>query len=110
MDLVRLLLLEAEGHEKMDLSNYTEEQQTYHSAQLIDAGLVRGAVLRDDQGTATGTAVVDLTWAGHDFLAPARSEGTWKKAMAKIKSAGVDLPIAVLKDLLMQLSKDALGI
>lgn len=40
MDLVRLLLLQVEGEEAPDLSAYTNEQQIYHKALLIDAGLV----------------------------------------------------------------------
>jgi hypothetical protein len=108
MDLIRLLLLHHEGHEKVDLSNYSEAQQAYHTAQLIDAELLKGHVIRRG-GNAVGNMVSDLTWTGHDFLGAARSNTVWAKAMAKVKSAGVDVSISVMKDLLIQLSKDALG-
>jgi len=43
MNLIRLLLLETEGEDpKPDLSAYTEDQCVYHSALLIEAGLVDG--------------------------------------------------------------------
>lgn len=45
MDLIRLKLMQVEGEEPApDLSAYTEEQQVYHMALLIEAGLVDGIV------------------------------------------------------------------
>jgi hypothetical protein len=110
MGLIRLLLLEQEGHEAVDLSDYTEEQQVYHAALLIDAGLLRGGVLHDAEKKVTGVMIVDVTWAGHDFLAAARSAGIWAKAMTKVKTAGVDVSLTLLKELLTQYAKDAIGL
>lgn len=42
MDLVRLLILEVEGEEEVNLSGYTDEQKLYHKYLLIDAGLAEG--------------------------------------------------------------------
>lgn len=67
--LLRGLLLLAEGEEPQpDLSQYTEEQQAYHAAILIDSGLLAGKTLKDHQGQVRGAAITDLTPAGHDFL------------------------------------------
>ena len=37
-DLVRLLLIELEGEEEVDLSSYTPEQVNYHKALVKEAG------------------------------------------------------------------------
>lgn len=40
LDLIRLLLINQEGKEKVDLSQYTEDQIRYHQALLINAHFV----------------------------------------------------------------------
>lgn len=72
MNLIRLQLLESEGGEpKPDLSAYTEEQLMYHSALLIEAGLVHGEIITDDQlvgvmfGFAVGAKRSHLPPTGH---------------------------------------------
>lgn len=110
MELMRLLLLQHEGHEAVDLSKYPEDAQVYHEAQLIEAGLLRGHPLHDLKGKVTGVVVWDVTWAGHDFLAAARSTGTWTKAMGKLKAVGVDVPLSVMKTLLEHYAKELLGL
>jgi hypothetical protein len=50
-----------------------------------------------------------LTWEGHEFLAAARDESIWKKAKAKVTAAAGDVPIAILKELLMQTLRSQLG-
>jgi len=110
MNLIRLLLLKYEGEEpKPDLSAYTEAQQVEHSTLLIEAGLVHGQVIEDGQGMPTGTNVLRLTWAGHEFLASARNETIWKKADDQINKAGVSVTVSILQELLKQLLKQSLG-
>jgi hypothetical protein len=110
MDLIRLLLLEYEGEEpKPDLSAYTQEQQIEHSALLIEAGFVHGEVMQGGTGMPVGTVVLRLTWAGHDFLAAARTESVWKGVGAQIKKAGVQVPLSILQELLKQYLKQTLG-
>jgi hypothetical protein len=111
MDLIRLLLLQCEGEEpKPDLSSYTEEQQVYHAALLVEAALIHGAVLKDGEGHLVGAAMVRLTWAGHEFLDAARNETIWRKAGERIKKAGVQVTVAVLEELLKKLLKEPLGL
>jgi len=111
MNLVRLLLLEAEGEEpKPDLSTYTEEQQIYHEARLIEAGFLRGEVFKDAEGEERSSCVMGLTWAGHEFLDAARNEGIWKKAGEHLKKAGINVTISVLQELLKKLLKESLGL
>lgn len=76
-DLIYKLLLRAEGDEpRPDLSAYSEEQRAYHTAMLIDAGLVRGLISRDEVGRVRATATTELTPQGHDYLAARRAGST----------------------------------
>lgn len=109
-DLIRLLLLEYEGEQpKPDLSAYTPEQQLEHEALLIEAGLIHGQVLKGSNGFPAGVIILRLTWAGHEFLAAARSESIWKKVREQVKKAGVQVPISVLEELLKQFIKQSIG-
>ena len=111
MSLIRLLLLETEGEDpKPDLSAYTEEQRVYHSALLIEAGLVHGEVILDGNGQPAGTVTLRLTWAGHEFLDAARNNAIWHKASERIKKSGVDVTLSLLQELLKQLLKQSLGL
>jgi hypothetical protein len=81
MNLIRLLLLETEGEEpKPDLSPYNDAQRIYHSALLIEAGLVDGQIIQDSDGQPAATVTLRLTWAGHEFLDAARNDTIWHKA------------------------------
>lgn len=73
-ELLNKLLLLAEGEEpKPDLSGYTEQQQAYHAAILIDSGLVQGDTVKDAEENVIAAAILDLTPQGHDFLERLRS-------------------------------------
>jgi hypothetical protein len=111
MNLIRLLLLETEGEDpKPDLSAYTEGQRVYHSALLIEAGLVHGEIILDGNGQPAGTVTLRLTWAGHELLDAARNDAIWHKAGERIKKSGVDVTISLLQELLKQLLKQSLGL
>lgn len=111
MNLIRLLLLETEGEDpKPDLSAYTEDQRLYHSALIIEAGLVHGEVIEDGSGQPASSVILRLTWAGHEFLDAARNDTIWKKATEQIKQSGVDVTITLLKDILNQFLKQSLGL
>lgn len=111
MNLIRLLLLETEGEDpKLDLSAHTEEQRVYHSALLIEAGLVHGETVLDGNGQPVGTVILRPTWAGHEFLDAARNDTIWHKAGERIKKSGVDVTLSLLKEVLNQLLKQSLGL
>ncbi len=111
MNLIRLLLQETEGAEpKPDLSAYPEAQRIYHSALLIEAGLIHGVIRTDEIGQPNGSIRLRLTWAGHEFLDAARNDRVWHKAGERIKKAGVDVTISLLKEILNQLLKKSLGL
>ena len=100
-NLIRLALLEAEGHGFVDLGAYTEDQINYHRAKLIDAGYAEG---EKNQGLGQigipETTLNDLTWDGHQFLANARNDLFWKKAMRQLAKAGGSASIDIISALL----------
>jgi len=111
MNLIRLLLLETEGEEpKPDVSAYSQAQHLYHSALLIEAGLVHGEVILDGDGQPAGTLTLRLTWAGHEFIDAARNDTIWHKAGERIKKSGVDVTISLLKEILNQLLQQSLNL
>jgi hypothetical protein len=111
MDLIRLLLLQTEREEPVpDLSAFTEEQQVYHSALTIEAGLVHGRIMCDGQGQPRNTVTLRLSWKGHEFLDAARNETIWRKAAEKTRKAGIQVTVAVLEELLKKLLKDQIGL
>jgi len=111
MNLIRLLLLETEGEDpKPDLSAFSEDHRVYHSALLIEAGLVHGQIIEDGSGQPAGTVILRLTWAGHEFLDAARNDTIWHKAGERIKKSGVDVTISLMKEILNQLLKQSLGL
>ena len=74
-ELLNKLLLLAEGEEpKPDLSAYTQEQQAYHAAILIDSGLIQGDTVKDAEENVIAAAILDLTPQGHDFLERLRGQ------------------------------------
>jgi hypothetical protein len=111
MNLIRLLLLETEGEDpKPDLSPFTEDQRVYHSALLIEAGLVDGQIIQDSNGHPADTVTLRLTWSGHEFLDAARNDTIWHKAGERIKKSGVDVTVSLMKEILNQLLKQSLGL
>lgn len=110
MNLVRLLLFEIEGEETPDLSNYSQDQQVYHMALLIEAELVKGAVVENEMGYPCNTEAIRLTWKGHEFLDAARNTSVWYQVMEKMKSAGASLPLPVIQDMLISFLKKQVGL
>ena len=111
MDLIRLLLLNAEDEEpKPDLSGYTEAQIVYHSALLVEANLVHGNVVEGGDGQPAGVMIYRLTWTGHEFLDAARNDTIWKKALGQIKKAGIQVTLPLLEELLKKSAKEMLGL
>ena len=110
MDLCRLLLMDVEGDEKPDLSKYSDEHKTYHTALLIEAKLIDGAVARDGVGYPAAAHAIKLTWQGHEFLDAARNETIWKKTIAKIKTAGSTVTFPILQEILTAFIKQQIGV
>jgi hypothetical protein len=68
-ELQKLLLVQVrDGQEPPELSKYSEADQVYNAALLINDGFVEGEALRGGSGEYVSTVMTQLTSAGHDFL------------------------------------------
>ena len=111
MNLIRLILLETEGEvPKPDLSAYTEDQRVYHSALLIEAGLIDGKIFPNCHRPTRWHCPVEANLGRHQFLDAARNDTIWHKAGERIKKSGVDVTISLLKEILNQLLKQLLNL
>ena len=111
MELIRLLLLEAE--QDIDVSEplkaYPERQQVYHLALLKDVGYVDVAIIDDGEGFPAGAAVIRLTWQGHEFLDLTRDDKVWAFVKKKILKPGVSWTTSILIEALKAEAKRRLG-
>ena len=111
MELIRLQLLQVESEDPVPkLKNYSEEQQVYHMALCIEAGLVDGVVVNDANGYPAATTAIRLTWRGHEFLDAARNDTIWMKALSHIKKAGIQATLPLLEEMLKKTVKETLGL
>lgn len=114
MDLIRLVLMDAEEKDSVDLSAYSHKEIVYHKYLIIDAKLAHGDASRatDDEGNPeVYHAWVSVpTWEGHEFLDAARSESVWKDATGKIAKTGATVSFDVLKAVLVAITKESLGL
>ena len=75
-----------------------------HHAGFLDANITRF------YGGGMAFLITDLTWAGHDFLDSARDEGRWAQAKERLGASFDSVSFTVLKELLEQLARGALGL
>jgi hypothetical protein len=75
----------------------------------VDAGLAIGGEMNEMSSPAQGY-ISRLTWDGHEFLDVARDDSRWNQAqsIAKVKAGSVTME--VLKEILAELMKKALGL
>ena len=116
LELIRKLILAAEasptGYVKVDIEieGYSPEQIGYHSYLLVDAGLAKGVDITSLGNTSPIWRILHLTSAGHDFADAARDEGTWRKATGIVKDNAGSVTLDMMKQVLISLIKNALGI
>lgn len=68
-ELQSLLLLQVrDGKEPPGLTQYSEQDQVYNSALLINDGYVDGEAIQGGNGEYVSTVMIQLTSKGHDFL------------------------------------------
>jgi DNA-binding HxlR family transcriptional regulator len=78
-----------------------------HLEIMNEEGLIEAEILA---ATECCFAIHKLTWKGHDFLANARNETTWKQVMIQIKDKGLALTISVITGLLSKESLKLAGL
>lgn len=110
-DLMRKLILAVEAEVDTDsIEGYDLKQIGYHAYLAVDARLANGIDMTTIEDTLPQWQITHLTWAGHDFADAARDETMWTKARARIASVGGSVSFDVLKDLLVAIAKNAVGL
>ncbi|HNP62453.1 MAG TPA: DUF2513 domain-containing protein [Woeseiaceae bacterium] len=110
MELCRAIMLHLETCEdtmapqRITVGDFTPEQVSYHVKLLADAGLIEA--LDFSSMDSFHWDPIRLTWEGHEFLDAARDDSVWNKVM---REAG-EVPITVLKELLVQGVRVAVGL
>jgi hypothetical protein len=115
-DLIRKLVLAVEDCptgtvlDELHIDGYSAEQIGYHSYLLVDSGLARGIDVGTVHGTSPNWQILHLTSAGHDFADSARDESTWRKATGIVKEKAGGVTLDVLKQVLVSVIKNTLGL
>jgi len=116
MELVRKILLFVESIDNIGryvpvvIDGYTDDAIQHHIRMLLDRGYLKekgGVSFTYDGVSMTGGA---MTFEGSDFLDAARDDTIWRKAMDKIAATTGTVTVEVLKAILVQLSKSAVGL
>lgn len=115
MDLVREILLAAEasphgfGPSSIAIDGHSDEEIGYHIYLLGQAGLVEATDRTNLSHKSPYATIKTITWTGHEFLASARSPGTWAQAKEVMRRAG-DGSFQVWQSVLTDLVKQGLGL
>ena len=117
LDLIRKILLKIEDSNvdealtNIQIEGHEHDETAYHISLLKSAGFIEGEILYG-MGSVVPSAymIFGMTWEGHDFLDACRNEGIWVKAKEKLKTVGDEVPLEVLKKVLIELiSNQVLG-
>ncbi|MDE2698252.1 MAG: DUF2513 domain-containing protein [Gemmatimonadota bacterium] len=135
MDLVRGILLAIEekearegcefrevldwlkGNEHITSSDKDKDKVLVHCGILVDGGLAEKCydrtetnASRQDKWFFFPGSRIRLCWEGYEFLDNARQDKVWKKVKDKMANAGGTLSFEVVKMLVTELSKSAVGL
>ncbi len=102
MELIREILFSIEEENPKKLSSYNEDTVKYHQALLIDAKLVEGSILPNNQISSQIPNMViikKLNWTGHEFLDAVRQDNVWNTIKSEFKDASIETLISVSKQL-----------
>ena len=117
MDLVREILIAIEcsedGNLNFDALEYERQQVYLHIELMKDRDLVDAVIIPDNDGPKHGILmckVERLTWDGYDFLDKIRDESIWEQAKRKCLNGTGGLSFELLKDCLIHVAKQKLGI
>jgi len=117
MDLARRILQAVESSDKdprewveLDfVDEYPKNLVSYHVVLLADARLIEAQNLMTFGQDGYKWMPKRLTSAGHDFLDAARKDENWNEGKQLLEKAGV-ASLTLLKDLLIHLAREKLGI
>jgi hypothetical protein len=115
MDLVRKILLAIEASERpldstlIRIGGFTHDNLTEHMRLMHEAGLIEGIAAYSIEHKLKWVEL-RLTWSGHDFIDAARNEAVWSEALGTVRTQIGTVAFAVLKDVLMDVSRSILGV
>ena len=113
MDLIRKILFEIERAStftvplRIAIEEYNQDAVYYHVKLLSEAGYIHAQSFADR--SRREWIPISLTWAGHEFLEAARDDTRWNKAKTVIIEQGGGMVVEILKLVLIQLAKQAVG-
>lgn len=106
MELCRLILLEMEQNDRLDITDindmelkgYTLDQIIYHCRLLYEHGFIKECVISCVLGKVVTFIVEGLSWEAHDFIASIREDTIWNKTKDVITQKGLPMAIDVVKE------------
>ncbi len=117
MEIVRTILLTIEDTDDPSsclqrihdaLPEVSPEVIDEYLTMLEQHGLIEIKSLARTLSNVLLTALLKLTWEGHDFIAAAKNESVWKKMLEALKEKGygeaANAPFALIKSLLMNIA------
>lgn len=115
LDLIRKILLKIEDSNvdealtNIHIEGYENDEIAYNLSLLKNAGYIEGKIFYE-MGSVVPSAymIFGMTWIGHDFLDACRNDGIWAKAKEKLRTIENDVPIEVIKAVLIDIAKKQL--
>lgn len=99
LDCVKSVLEEIEGlpiglHEiatlKKSIVKYGEEDVLYTVTKLSEASYINALLTRTEDGRPHIDGIMDLTFAGHEFLNSIRTPGIWERLKGAANEGGTE--------------------
>ena len=109
-DLMRAILLDAEtipAGQSVAGFEYAEREQkevNRHTQILIDEGYLEGSWKGDSKNFPALFYITDLTYQGHQFLANARNQTVWSRALNIAKEKGLETSISAISAILLKVA------
>lgn len=82
---------------------------SYHMALLIEAGLVKGQMVKTIGPEVKDFIADKLTWNGHEFLDSIRSDTVWQKTKKLFAEQGISMTLDLVKEGAKQVASALLG-
>jgi hypothetical protein len=93
----------------IQIDGYENDEIAYNISLLKSAGFIEGEILYEIGSVVPSAYMIfGMTWLGHEFLDACRNEGIWAKAKEKLRIIGNDVPLEVIKEVLIDIMKKQL--
>ncbi len=112
LELLREILLAVEAAEgpfdltDARLGDHSFPELAHHAELLVEAELLKGEVVySDSSGIPVYVRILRLTWKGHEFLAIARNERSWREALEACPEGPAAVSFEVLCEVLAEATR-----